>query len=155
MLNSNISPTCLYNIVNFGLLAAETVSLVWGTRANFNVFRVLTSLQRRRTPEANQTLHDVWPSPGLLHYIYIFGGSCTLTEFCHVQHVQVLHSPILVALLQGSPAAGVSQTLRHRTRNGITELSQRSGRHLYSAGRPSRWASAHIPVGCISLKLAE
>ena len=99
-------------MVNFGLLAAETVSLVWGTRANFNVFRVLTSLQRRRTPEANQTLHDVWPSPGLLHYIYIFGGSCTLTEFRHVQHVQVLRSPILVALLQGSPAAGVSQTLR-------------------------------------------
>ena len=31
-------PTCLYNIVNFGLLAAETVSLVWGTRANLTCF---------------------------------------------------------------------------------------------------------------------
>ena len=28
-------------MVNFGLLAAEIVSLVWGTRANFNGFRVL------------------------------------------------------------------------------------------------------------------
>jgi len=69
-----------------------------------------------------------------IHYIYIFGGSCPLTEFCPVQNslcVQVLRSHILSALLHGTPAAGVSQTLR---------------RLLYSAGRPSRWASAHILV---------
>jgi len=44
--------------------------------------------------------------------IYIFGGSCPLTEYCHVQNslcVQVLPS-ILAALLRGTPAAGVSQT---------------------------------------------
>jgi len=29
--------------VNFGLLAAEIVSLVWGTPANFNKFRVLAA----------------------------------------------------------------------------------------------------------------
>ena len=44
LLNSNISPTCPCNMVNFGLLAAEIVSLVWGTRANFNGFRVLAAL---------------------------------------------------------------------------------------------------------------
>jgi len=45
LLSSNISPaTCPYNIVNFGLLAAEIVSLVWGTPANFNGFRVLAAL---------------------------------------------------------------------------------------------------------------
>jgi len=37
-------PTCLYNMVNFGLLAAEIVSLVWGTPANFNGFCVLAAL---------------------------------------------------------------------------------------------------------------
>jgi len=37
-------PTCPYNIVNVGLLAAEILSLVWGTPANFNRFRVLASL---------------------------------------------------------------------------------------------------------------
>jgi len=37
-------PTCRYNMVNFGLLAAEIVSLAWGTPANFNVFRVLAAL---------------------------------------------------------------------------------------------------------------
>jgi len=39
---------------------AEIGSLVWGTPANFNDFRVLVSLlQRRRSTEANQTLHNV------------------------------------------------------------------------------------------------
>ena len=31
-------------MVNFGLLAAEIVSLAWGSPANFNGFRVLTAL---------------------------------------------------------------------------------------------------------------
>ena len=31
-------------MVNFGLLAAEIVSLVWGTPANFNGFCVLAAL---------------------------------------------------------------------------------------------------------------
>jgi len=72
LLSSNISFTSPYNMVNFGPLAAEIVSLVWGTPANFNGFCVLASLlQRRHATEANQTLHDVWPSPAWLHYIYI------------------------------------------------------------------------------------
>jgi len=77
LLSSNISSTRPHNMVNFGPLAAEIVSLVWGTPANFNGFCVLPSvLLRRRSLEANHTLHDVWPYPVLLHYIYIFGGSC-------------------------------------------------------------------------------
>jgi len=71
VLSSNISLTCLYNMVNFGPLAAEIGSGVWGTSGNFNGFRVL-------------------------------------------------------ALLHSQTAA----------------LNRE--RHLYSAGRPSRWALAHI-----------
>ena len=37
-------PTCPYNMVNFGPLAADIGSLVWGTPANFNGFRVLAAL---------------------------------------------------------------------------------------------------------------
>jgi len=86
-------------MVNFSFLAAEIVLLVWGTPANFNGFRVLASLlQRRRSTEADQTLHDVWPLPGLVDYIYIFGGCCSVTEFRQVQNslcvLQVLRSPI-------------------------------------------------------------
>jgi len=66
-------------MVNFGPLAAEIVSLVWGTPANFNGFRFLT------------------------------------------------------ALLQGTPALGISQT-----------AALNRGHHLYSAGRPSHCTSTHI-----------
>jgi len=71
--------------VNFGLLADEIVSLVLGTPANFNGFRVLAAL-----------LHD---SSG--------------------------RQPTFAALNRG--------------------------RHLYSAGRPSRWALAHVIVGPVLL----
>jgi len=52
-------PTRLHNM-NFGSLAAEISWRVWGIQANFNGFRVLASLlQRRRSTEVDQTLHDV------------------------------------------------------------------------------------------------
>jgi len=79
--------------------------------------------------EANHTLHDVWPSAGLVHYIYIFRGSCPVMEFYHMQNslcVQVLRSPILASLLHGTRAVGVSDRLQCRTRNRITELPQRA-----------------------------
>jgi len=44
LLSSNISSTCRHNMVNFGPLAGEIVSLVWGTPGNFNGFRVLAAL---------------------------------------------------------------------------------------------------------------
>jgi len=66
-------------MVNFGPLAAETVSFVWGIPANFNGFRVLAAL---------------------------------------------LHGTLLV---------GVSRT-----------AALNRGRHLYLAGRSSRWALAYI-----------
>jgi len=138
-------------VVNFGPLAAEIVSLVWGTPANFNGFRVLASLLHRgRSTEANQTLHDVWPSPGLVHYMYTFGlsgGSCPVTEFCQLQNslcVQVLRSPILAALLHGTPAVGSATLCSVVQRMKLRNF--RRGCHLYLARRPSRWASAHILV---------
>jgi len=79
ILSSNISPTCPHKMVNFGPLAAEILSLVWGTPGNFNGFR------------------------------------------------------FLAALLHGTLVVGVSQT-----------AALNRGRLLYSAGRPSRWALAHI-----------
>ena len=44
LLSSNMSPTCFDNMVNFGPLAAEIVSLIWGTPANFKGFRVFEAL---------------------------------------------------------------------------------------------------------------
>jgi len=99
-------------------LTAEIGSGVCSTPANFNGFRVLASLLHRRlSTEVNQTLHNVWTSPALVHYIYTFRGSCPLTEFCHVQNwlcVQVLRSPLFRVIAQHSssgrqPSCGVQQ----------------------------------------------
>jgi len=77
LLNDNISSICPYNMVNFGPLTAKICWRVWGTPANVNGFRVLASLlQRRRSTEVNQTLHDVWPYPQVVYYICIFGEGC-------------------------------------------------------------------------------
>ena len=90
LLSSNISSRCPHNMVNFGLLPAEIVSLVWGTPANFNGFRVLA------------------------------------------------------ALLHGTLVVGVSQTAAFNR-----------GRQLYSAGRPSGWALAHIPsLFCVQFRFS-
>jgi len=111
LLSSNISSTCPHNMVNFSL-AAEIVSLVWGTPANFNGFHVLASLLQLNGSQPN---FAHWPLPGLVKYI-ISGGCCSVTEFCQVQNslcvLQVLQSPILTALLHDSREVGPSQTLR-------------------------------------------
>ena len=57
LLSSNIFPTCRYNMVNFGPLAAEIISLVWGTPANFNGFRVLAALLHSQTVALNRGRH--------------------------------------------------------------------------------------------------
>jgi len=98
LFNSSISPTCSHNMANFSPLAAEIGSAVWGTPATFNGFRVLLSLlQRRRSPEANQTLHDVWPSPGLVDYFrgLLSGAKFTLRPslaFAYIGSVTARHS---------------------------------------------------------------
>ena len=142
MSNSNISSTCPYNAANFGPLTAEISLPVWGTPANFNRFRILLSLlQRHRSPEANQTLHGVWPSPGLVHYVYIFWAFCPdgilpgakihVTSKSYIL-VYWQHYCRALHLHASSKLCGVVQGGR--------------GRHLYLAGWTSRWASAHILV---------
>jgi len=75
VLNSNISTTCSYNMVNFGPLTGDRL-LSLGHPAKFIGLRVFASLLHRgRSTEVNQTLHDVSPCPGLVDYTYTFGGS--------------------------------------------------------------------------------
>jgi len=106
---------------------------VFGTPENFNGVRVLPALlQRRRLAEVHQTLHDVWPSAGLVCYIHIHfpgllppNGIVPNFTLCPSLAFSCFGS---VNLLHGTGAVGVSQTLRRW------------------AGRPSRWAVAHIIV---------
>jgi len=90
-------------MVNFGPLTAE---IDWGVWAPQQISTGFASWLRYSTNVAqwrSTKLHDVWPSPRLVHYIYIFGGSCPegifpgaeFTLFC----IQVLHYPVLAGLL--------------------------------------------------------
>ena len=74
-------------------------------------------------------------------YIYIFGGSCLLTEFCQVQNshcVQVIAFSCFGSVTARHWSSGRQPNLRRGTRNGIMELSLliifNRGRHLYSEG---------------------
>jgi len=70
LLNNNISSTCLYIMANFGPLTTEISWRVCGTQQISTGFASLASLLHRlRSTEVNHTLHDVWPSSGLVHYI--------------------------------------------------------------------------------------
>jgi len=130
-------------MVNFGPLTAEIGSLVW----NFNGFRILPSLlQRRRSAEANQTVRCLAVSyAGTLH-IHFLGilpavGMLPGAKFTLRATLALSYRPI------------GSVTARHSTSEcepsvvqGMELRNFRRRHHLYSAGRPSRWASAHILV---------
>ena len=100
-----------------------------------SVSRLGSLRQRRRSPEANQTLHNVWPSPALVQCIYIFGGSCPLTEFCQVQCSITSKSCVLLnwqsycTTLQQRGSAKLCGVVQ-----GMELRNFHRGRHLYSAG---------------------
>jgi len=76
-------------------------------------------------PNCAQCLTVSWAATLYIH----FWGLLPLKDFCPVQNLlygQILHSRILAALLHSTAAAGISQTLRCGTRNGIMELSRRA-----------------------------
>jgi len=127
-------------MVNFGPPTAEIDLGVWGTPANFKGFRVLASLlQRHCSTEANQTLHNVWLFSGLVHYIYIFWG--LLPRYRILPRAKFTLRPSLALSYIGSVTA------RHLSSGRQPNFSVLSRvRHLYSAGRPSCWALAHILV---------
>ena len=116
-------------MANFGPLTTETGPIVWGIRANFNGFRVLASLlQRSRSPEANQTfarsLVVSWAATLYIHYggaSAPYNGILPGAKRQNSRYFQVLRSSMLAE-------------------------NFRRGYHLYSAGRPSLSASAHILV---------
>jgi len=96
-----------------GPLAAEIGLRVWGTPTNFNGFLILASLlQRRRSSDANQTLHMAVSWAATL-YIYFWGllpsglilppakfTLCPSLAFSYIGSVTAWHS-----------SSGVSQTL--------------------------------------------
>jgi len=154
MLNSNMSSTCLHNLANFDPLTAEICWRVWGAPANFNRFHVLPSLlQRWHSPEASETSRDVWPSPGLVHYIYTFLGALAPWQNFAWYNIHFTSKSCILLYWQRYCTA-----LHQRTSAKLCSMVQgmelrnfRRGRHLYSAGRPSCWASADVLVSSFFL----
>ena len=101
LLSSNISSRCLHNMVNFGLLAAEIVSLVWGTAANFSGFRVLAALlhgtlasaKLRRWTEGATCIRQGGHWPTFL-VVSISNSSCSVTELYHDIFWKPLQYPV-------------------------------------------------------------
>jgi len=54
LLSTNTSSKCSYDMVNFGPLVAEILSLVWGTPANFDGFLRLCSVTARHSSIGRQ-----------------------------------------------------------------------------------------------------
>ena len=88
LLNCNISSTCLHNIVNFGPTAAEICWPVWALQQISTVFafwlRYCSDVAQQKSTKVCIMFGRIlaW----YILYIYIFGSSCPLTEFCHVQN---------------------------------------------------------------------
>jgi len=126
-------------MANFSPLTAEVGSVVSGTATNFNGFCVLlSSLQQRYSPEANQSLQDVWPSPGLVHYVHFWQ---LLPPDGILPHAKFTLHPSLALSYFGSVTARYSSS---GCQPNFAALNR--GRHLYSVGQPSRWALVHILV---------
>jgi len=145
VLNSNISPTRPYNMANFGPLAAEIVWWVWGTPANCNgfFFTAATSFTGGH-PNFARYLDVSWAGTQCIHFPGAFVpwrnfAWCKL-GFASKSCVLVYWQHYCTALQQRASAelCGVVQGM------GLRNI--RRGRHLYSAGRPSHWALAHILV---------
>jgi len=148
LLSSNISSRCPHNMENFGPLTAEIGSGAWGTPANFNSFRVwlryCSDITHWRptilcTPFGRllgwYTIYTFW---GLLPPDGILPGAkfTLLPKYC-----VLLYWQRYCTALEQRPSAKIFGVLQ-----GMELRNFRRGRHLYSAGRPSRWASARILV---------
>jgi len=110
-------------------------------------FRVLASLlHRRRSTEINQTLHDVWPSPGLVHYIYCiysFGVSCPRTEFCQVQNLLCIRSLALSYICSVTARHSISRHQPNFARGIFTRQGGHPVRH-WAVELSSYWSVVYV-----------
>jgi len=133
-------------MLNFGPLTAEIRWRVWGTSANFNGYRVFIGFVTALT-----SLNG--PQPNFARYLAV---SCAGTLYIHFRGLLPRNGilPAEKSTLRPSLAFCYIGTALKQWASakvyGVVQWMElwnfRRGRHLYSAGRPSRWTSAHILV---------
>ena len=100
LLSSNIPCICPHNMVNIGPLAAEIVSLVWGTPANFQRVSSVCSVTARhsmgRQPNfaalnRGRHLYSAWRRSrwALAHISSLFQVCCFRAKCCGIHFVQI------------------------------------------------------------------
>jgi len=145
---------CSYKIVNFGLLAAEIVSLVWGIPANFNGFHVLAALlhgtlvvgvsQTLRVEQRASLIFDraaitlgIGPHSSFLIILFSYGWcrafQCRLNIYCCVISQMSEDDPTMTAPdpteLPESRDSGLSnQQQRHKVASNNAEYTVEVGR---------------------------
>jgi len=140
LLNGNTSSICRHFMLNFGLLMAEICWRVWGTRSKFQwVLRLglVTALTLPNRCQPNFARCLAVSCAGIL--CINFGG--LLPRNGILPAVKFTLRPSLAFSDIGSVTAQHSST---RRQPNFVVLSR--GHHLYSAGQPSSWESAHILV---------
>ena len=138
LLSSNISSTCPHNMVNFGPLAAEIVSLVWGHSSKFQ------RLLRLAFVTAAMLLTGGQP-----YFARCLAVSCAATLHIYFWGLLPPDRILPVAKFTLRPSLAFSYiatvTAWHSSSGRQPNFAALNrGRHLYSAGRPSGWALAHI-----------
>jgi len=136
--NSNISSACHHNMLNFGPITAEICWRVWGTPANFNGFLVLASLLQRVTERKSTKLCTIFGRLLGCYTIYI-------DHFCLVDWIlprAKFTASKSCVLLYWQRYCTALQQRAYKLCSVVQGMELRNfcrGRHLYSAGRPSRW----------------
>ena len=137
LLNSSISSTCFHNMVNFRPLTADRFGSL-GHHSKFQRVSRLGSITTATSlngsqPNFARCVAVSWAFRGFLpHYGILPGAKFTL------------HPPSLALSYFGSVTA------RHLSSGREPNFALSStGCHLYLAGRPSRWALAHILVAFV------
>ena len=101
-----------------------------GHRSKFQrLSRMAMLLQWRCSPEANQTLHDVWLSPGLVHCIYISGAFSLWLNLARLKIHFACLSCVLLFWQHYCTALELWASATHfwhGTRNGIMEVSHKA-----------------------------
>jgi len=139
VLNINVSSIRSPNMVYFDPLTADTGSGGWGTQQISTSFACW--LRYCSNVEVNQTLHDVCPFPGLVHWYTIYTFLGLLLPQGILPGTKFTLRPNLAFSYIGSVI------VRHSSRERQSNFEAFSGgRHLYSAERTSRLALAHILV---------
>ena len=135
--------------LNFGLLAAE---ICWRVRSTPEISMGFASYLRYCSDVAHRTSTKLCTMFGrLLGWctIYTFSGALApLTKFC--QGCKLYFASKSCVLLYWQHYSTALDNWASAKLCGVVQGMElrnfRRGRHVYSAGRPSRWASAHILV---------